>query len=332
MGPGASGMVQLVMHRVLAPLCALVLVSIPLTKPVVASGLPEPTAWMPSTASFIAYVDTASLFSSSIFSGLEQDLSSQVGQKDLEEFRELTGMDPWRDFDAISVFTETPENERERWGLAISGAFDPERVIDTLEERGPVRRLEHRETLLYIVGALTRSTTPSDQPHALAFPDSGTALFGPVESVRSMLDVGFGWAPSADAGQLEHVLRSVSMGETFWMVSTAEDALEAELRSRVVEGLDFPAFEALLISIRLGSDIAVHARAGVESSEEARRLADVVRGFAAFSTFSEGGTPSIESLEVRTPGKWLEVDFEIDSDNVREWLRRRRKKAESSSP
>ena len=121
MGPGASGMVQLVMHRVLAPLCALVLVSIPLTKPVVASGLPEPTAWMPSTASFIAYVDTASLFSSSIFSGLEQDLSSQVGQKDLEEFRELTGMDPWRDFDAISVFTETPENERERWGPSDLG-------------------------------------------------------------------------------------------------------------------------------------------------------------------------------------------------------------------
>ena len=189
---------------------------------------------MPSTASFVAYVNMASLFSSSIFSGLEQELSSQVGQMDLEEFRELTGTDPWRDFYALSVLTEAPENGRERWGLAISGAFDPQRLIDTLEEQGPVSRQEHREA-------------------------------------------------------------------------------------------------TLSISVRLGSDIAFHARAEVESSEEARRLADVVRGLAALSTLSTGGTPSIESLEVQSRGTWLEVEFEIDADNVREWLRER-KKAESASP
>ena len=323
-------MVKLITCKLLARVCALFLVSTLLSKPVVASGLPEPTAWMPSTASFVAYVDMASLLSSSIFSGLEQELSSQVGERDLEDFRELTGMDPWRDFHVVSVFTEAPENGRERWGLAISGAFDPERVIETIEERGPVKRLEHRETSMYIVGALARATTASDQPHAFAFPDSGTALFGPVESVRSMLDVGFGWAPAADAGQLEPVLRSVSMGEAFWMVLSEEEVLEAKVRSRVKSD-DWPDFEALLVSVRLGSDLAIHARAEVESSDEARQLADVVRGMAAFSSLSADG-PSIESLEVESRGKWLEVDFEIDSDYVRDWLKEREKKAASSVP
>ncbi len=299
------------------------------------TGLPEPGTWVPPTARFVAFVDVATLLSSPALQGLEALIGRQISPAQIESFRELTGMDPWRDFQALSFFTgvasEGEEGARELWGVAIAGGFDPERILDSMEQRIRVERHEHRETPLYVFcpGGGARD----GEPHALAFPDGGTALFGPAESVRLMLDVGLGFGPSSSRDGLQADLDELFGCDALCIVGVGSAGLGTRVPT-LEEGTEVPAIRSYAFSLRTGTGIRVRGWAETESSEAASELSDLVRGaiaLGALSPESARGAPAFESVEVETIDDRIEVSFEVDGRAVRAWLREVEKRAPSKS-
>jgi hypothetical protein len=288
-------------------------------RPSLANDLPEPASWVPATADFVVYMDLTTLFSSPSLKGLEPFVARQIPSDELEYFRELTGMDPWRDFHALSYFTgEAAEEEdaKELWGVAISGAFDVGRLLETMEERANFERREYRETAIYLLSEGMGGGGPAPgQLDALAFPDGGTAIFGPLESVELMLDTALGFAPASSEGRLRSRLDDVSTGEAFWAVGVGPTTLGKES--------EIPPLRSYAVTLRTGTDVRVRAWAEAASAEDASALADAIRGALALGGLARGsasGAPAPESVEIDRVDDTLEVSFEVDGRTLREWL------------
>jgi hypothetical protein len=294
--------------------------------PCLPNDLPEPASWVPATARFIAYVDLASLLSSPSFKGLESYVARQISSDELESFRALTGMDPWRDFHVLCFFIEdAPEGERtkELWGVAISGAFDVERVLESMDERLHLERRKYRETPIYVILDAPARTALGEGPHALAFPDGSTALLGPLASVERMLDAALGFEPSSGESPLKSGLDEISTGEAFWAVGAGQRGLEEGLRLPHAAGNEIPSLLSYAISLRTGTEIRIRAWAEAKSSEDANALADLLRGVLALGAMSPLSTspgPALESVEIEAVDDRLEASFEIDGRDVRRWL------------
>ena len=288
-----------------------------------AARLPDPASWVPASANLIVYLDWRALLSSRPMRGLEHDALAAGEQ--LEEFRELTGMDPWDDLWAIALFT-TLEEGKSSWGLAAYGAFDPKRVVETIETRQSVRRTEYRETPLHFVST---GFGGGEESQAFAFPDGSTVLLGPVTQVRAMLDTGFGFTPSAADGELERDLDGLSMAETVWAVGTGQSKLPARLNGNDSSLPDVP-LVSFSIAAKFGSDVSITARGETSGEEQARKLAEMVRGIKAMSSLqqqSAAGLPSIlGSLEVEALDESVEISLEIEADVFRELMRKEEKK------
>lgn len=101
------------------------------------SGLPEPGIWIPANASFVAFADLGTLLSSPALEGLEALLEEQISADQIDNFRELTGMDPFRDFHAVTFFTalESVEVETTDDRVEVSFEVDGRSLRDWLRER-----------------------------------------------------------------------------------------------------------------------------------------------------------------------------------------------------
>ena len=287
-----------------------------------AARLPDPASWVPASANLIVYLDWRALLSSRPMRGLEQDALAAVEQ--LEEFRELTGMDPWDDLWAIALFT-TMEEGQSSWGLAAYGAFDPKRVVETLETKQSVRHTEYRETALHSVST---GFGGGEESQAFAFPDGSTVLLGPVTQVRAMLDTGFGFTLSAADGELERELDELSMAETVWAAGTGQ-GLPARLNGNDSPLPDVP-LVSFSIAAKFGSDVSITAHGETSGEEQARKLVEMVRGIKAMNSLSQpadAGLPSIlESLEVEALDESVEISLEIEADVFRELMRPKEEK------
>lgn len=295
-----------------------------------ASDLPEPAAWMPAEATIIGYLDVAGLIASPALGGLEDSLIRQVSPEGLEEFRELTGMDPWRDFQAVCVFTQADSDAKESWGMAIAGAFDPERAVASLEARGRVERSKHREIVLYSFAALGPRGSKGAAPHSLAFPDGSTALVGTAEAVRKMLDAGYGFSPSAAEGELKRSLDELTMGETVWLVGGggSADGSRPAPAPEVIRS-EIGSIQSFVLSAQVGSDIRVRAQGESRNEADAARLVDVVRGLAAMAALkAEAQTPAVEDLEVESEQNQWKLSFAIDGRTARKWFIEKKKDSE----
>jgi hypothetical protein len=301
-------------------------------RPSLPNDLPEPAGFVPANADFIAYVDVATLFSSPSLRGLEAFVARQISADEIESFRELTGMDPWRDFHAMCFFSQQAseeENSKELWGVAISGAFDVERVLESMRERMRLELREYRESEMYVLSeGMARDANVVGQPLAIAFPDGSTALFGSVESVERMLDTALGFAPSSSESRLRSRLEDISTAEAFWAVGVGEATLG---KAAVI-----PPLRSYAVTLRAGTDVRVRAWAEAASAEDANELADAVRGAMALVALAQGpasGAPALESVEIERVDDTLEVSFDVDGRTLRKWLfERKSKESRESGP
>jgi hypothetical protein len=208
-----------------------------------ASRLPEPAIWMPASASFIAYIDVASLLASPLSDAW---VARQETLQETEKFRQATGMDPWNDFRALSI-SSRPGESGKLWGIALTGELDPEKLVSVMEEHRKLERSTYRDTTLYTFSTETREDGES---HVLAFPGPATALFGSPEQVRTMLDVGAGREAAAADGPLgrwllsdpEAALKLAEVVRGFVALGSLQHQARPEVRA-VLDSMQIEAFE-----------------------------------------------------------------------------------------
>jgi hypothetical protein len=296
-----------------------------------AGELPPPAMWMPATASRIVYLDWASLLASPSLGELSKILEQRESGSELEEFRELTGMDPWNDIWALCFF-QTSSGTTAGWGLAAYGAFDRTRAIETLESRRSVERSRHQDVDLYTMEGASSGPRFRGERAALAFPDDTTLLYGPASQLRAMLDAGLGLGASLASGPLGALLNERSEAETFWAVGRGGAALSesADLGSRL------PPLVSYTLSARFGTVVSVAARGETTTPEQASAMADVLRGMKALNLLQQKGDDALssvlETLEIETLDEVVKVTLEVDGKTLRELFSRRMAEGTASRP
>jgi len=310
-----------------------------------ASRLPELTRFLPADSGFVGYVDLKSLLQSPLRDQWEQ----RQGEKyieELEDFRSLTGIDPRSDLDAASFATvpvEKPERSENRppsrFGLAVSGNFQPDRLVAALGERlarqeaqATLERSTYRNTALYLL-RFKEEPERGRRTQALAFPNSTTALFGTPERVKAMLDTGAGQAAPFAASQLGRWLEEEAKDDAAWVAGSAEGGFTrffAREAGAAVPGL--PPLKYFVLSARFGQFLEAFARGEASDPDSARKLAEVVRGFIALGSLQQPQKPELAALlnavQIETSQNRVEVSLAIPYETL-ERLAAQHRKAEA---
>jgi hypothetical protein len=287
-------------------------------------GSPGPSlAFVPQGASLIGYVDLKSVASSPLAASWSDDVRERTPLAALDEFRESTGVDILNDVDALTFALGPGPEKPARWGIAVSGVFDRESLLDKLSHHeGGVETSTYGGTELRVMKTATEST-------AMALPDDSTLLFGDAAYVREMLDAGSGQRPSA-SGSLESLGYGSFEGEAFWLAGAAPDFINGF----VGRGTDKASLRTFAVTGRLDADLLLRARGKANDPKTARELADVVRGLVALGRLQNGSSREgallekvAESVSVELTEEAIDVSLMVPYDSIRELLSSQRKAA-----
>ena len=270
------------------------------------SSLPTTMVWVPADASVVGHVDLTALFSSPLRDQWDRRLDSEEGRDQLEDFREMTGLDPFTDLNHASFAVVTSENENERgsrpdaesWGFAVQGAFDSARIIDKLEVVARVETEDYEGTTIYYPTPRERAQENEDgedhpeEPPAFAFAESDTIVIADRDYIRQMLDAGRGRSASAGPAINQSWGEGSFVNDTFWISAAPENGFGGMMP----QGGEIPPIQSLALSGRLDADIALRARGLAADLDSAIKLADVVRGFVALGSLQGGQNPDIGSI------------------------------------
>ncbi len=292
------------------------------------NAMPGPSLeWVPAGATLVGYVDLESMASSPLADPLKEDLEAirergHLGA--LEEIEESTSIDILNDVDSLTLAVGPGAGQPERWGIAIQGAFDRERLLEKLSGgRAVVETSTHS-------GIEIHRIQHGSQPTAMAQPVDSILLFGEPAYVREMVDAGSGRKPSA-AGNLAGFRFGDFQSETFWVAGEPPDFVHG----LVGRGSDKASLRSFAVTGRLDTDVVLRARGEAVDAKTAQELADVVRGLVALGRLrddADNGSPEseafgkiLESISVDLVDDEIDVSVLVPYDSIRQLLERKRK-------
>jgi hypothetical protein len=286
------------------------------------SGGPS-LGFVPRGASLIGYVDLKSVASSPLAESWSEDVPSFRPLAALDEIRESTGVDILNDVDALTFALGPGSDKPERWGIAVTGVFDRDRLLEKLaRHRGGVETSTHGGTDLHVMKT-------EKEPTAMALPDDSVLLLGDAAYVREMLDAGSGRRPSA-AGSLDSWGYGNFQGEAFWLAGTPPDAVNG----LVGRGIENASLVSFAVTGRLETDLLLRARGRTKDPKTARELSDVVRGLVALGRLRQDSSPQsailgemAESVSVELEEEAIDVSLLVPYDSIRQLLRSQQKEA-----
>jgi hypothetical protein len=286
------------------------------------SGGPS-LAFVPQGASLIGYVDLRAVASSPLADSWSEAMRERTPFAALDELEEATGIDALNDIDSLTLAVGPGGGKPERWGIAVKGVFDRDRLVEKLSaHKGEVETSTHAGTDLYLVRGGTQTT-------AMAQPNDSTVLIGDAAYVRDMLDSGSGAEPSA-AGSLEAWGYGDFQGETLWFAGTPPDAVHG----LVGQGRGKESLRSFAVTGRLDADLLLRARGQALDSKKAQELADVLRGLIALGRLQQDSSPGgallgrvMESISVELADREIDVNLTVPYESIRELLDSRSKVA-----
>ena len=236
------------------------------------TALSDTLAYMPATTTVIGHINFTSLMSSPLTEKWEEELE----RTGLNDFREMTGLDPFSD---------------------LYGAFDAEKLLAKVRENASIETETYASTTIYRVTPHvdTDSGDADDSSRsfpAFAFADLDTLLFGEPEYLKEMLDVGAGRAPSAAASIAERWGKGHFAQDTLWIAASPEQGFG----QMIPEGTNIPPIQSFAFSGRLDMELGLRARGRATDSEAATKLPDVVRGFVALGSLQQGENPDLGAI------------------------------------
>jgi hypothetical protein len=303
-----------------------------------AEALPTALDWMPETSGLVGHIDFKSVAASPLADAWSQEAWEATSPEDLgpvEEIRESTGVDLWNDVESLTFSVGAPSPSKpaatsdeagrklpfEAWGMAISGTFDADRLLEKARARD---RTVSQET--YGGKAVYRVDGKGEQDIAFAMASDSLLLLGSPDYIREMIDSGEGRKPSASRlveswgyGKLE--------GDSFWIAGKPNGTVDSVLGGAG----NGPALRSFALSGRLSTDLSVNARGKASDAEAAQKLADVLRGLIALGRLQQGGNPQMaalaDAISIELAGDEIHVDLAVPYETIRALFDQRRKAA-----
>ena len=238
------------------------------------------------------------------------------------EFIDRTGFDPRRDLQHIMVCSFGPGGPRSNVTVLARGIFDVDRLQSAAVAKGAkIQR--------YGAWSLIVHRSNPDNSTALVFPQADIAVFGDLNTVRSILDNST--SPQALDSDLQREIAAAGNKNDAWFASVAggADLAFALPPSRDGNG-KFSAQAKTLESIRrasggvrFGDAVQVSLEAIARSPEDATSLADVVRFGASFVQMQRSKDPkaailatALDKMALASTGDRVNLSFSIPEQDM----------------
>ena len=214
--------------------------------------------YIPPDTTVMAGINLARLRDTALY----QQHSAQLTDRALEDFTRQTGVDPRSDLDQAAACSDG-----NRMLVLARGRFGNAR--ERLRSSGALRTTWHG---VDIFGA---------GEQAAAFPDSATALAGPVELVRRAIDQKSGGVPEA----LRPVVDAIPASDQIWFATAGGlPGLHGEVQGNMANLVRLAqSVQTASAGIDVSNGLSLDARADCVSEEDARKVHDALRGIIAFA-------------------------------------------------
>jgi len=307
--------------------------------PAKASGDVSWARLMPPDTSAVGGVDVRTFVGSALYRRFDEELT-QRGEKPFERMAAEIGVDPTRDIDRIVFATAISSVEAWASGMGsalvyVEGRFPTDRIQQTLHEKG-AKQMAHRGLDIFVID---EQNSGKNTPAAIAFLDEQRALLGDYGSVAAAIDRDAAGGPSFvdNVDLLDRASEAAGRGQ-FWSVSTRSGELIKQLdtegvapeHARILAVLAEMAETTATVDLANGIEARFDGVCG--SSEDAKTLADLVRGLVALGRLSlkpgqESFLKLLDRVEVSDSAADIRLSLRFDSFELDEVLDSLRKQA-----
>ena len=262
--------------RKLFPISLLLLAGSFAASAAIDSGL---LALVPSGSKIITSIDVQRARSSDFGQYLLRRMDAE--DRGFQELAQQTGFDPRRDLQDLVFASGGPAADRtnSRFAILARGTFDPDRIATAAKAKSAVVQ-KYQDVDVFV--------DPSNhQRTAFAFPETGVAVFGDLETVQLVM------ASRSNPANLDPALQDLvskaGADNDAWFVSLMPGSyLSQHLNQEPKQpaAAQAQALQSITESsggIRFGGDIQVSFDAITRSAKDATSLADVVRFLASMA-------------------------------------------------
>ena len=243
---------------------------------------------LPKESTFLFSANIKKLAATALFNKIKED--TEMLEK-YNEFVDKTGIDPEKHLERIVLAIPPDVEETQEVAIAVFGTFDPEKILSAIEEEGEV------ETSTY-EGLDVYSFTPEDKPMSMSFLAEGCLAFGGQESIKRMIELSKGKGESIEANaEMMEVLKDVNQEDMFWGIGLIpEDYRQKAMANPMTQS--FASLRSVILSINAEKGIDFSLLSRSDEEEDAKLIADAIKGFVALGKMGAGEKPDIlEALD-----------------------------------
>jgi hypothetical protein len=249
---------------------------------------------------------------------------SQAGDEHFDEFMTQTGFDPRRDLDSVVVTSSSPEDNSKNSPFAIlaRGSFDQAKISATAMAKGAVAGTYQNVSIL----VSQESAQKGGQQIAIAFPDTGMAVMGDLNSVHQVIQ-NLTTPAKLDVDLTNHIDLAGSANDA-WFVSTSGAGMlgkqfSAQTGGQMGQMQALQSIRAASGGVKFGSTVAVTFDAGTRSDQDATSLADVFRFLGSMLQMQRQQNArtaimasAIDNMQVAASGQNVHIAFSMSEQNL----------------
>ena len=269
---------------------------------------PVELAYVPSSASIVAYANVREVMLSDFRERIRQIAPEGVGQAELEQ---QLGLNIQRDIDHVVAFLAPWPNEGQPAGLVLfRGRFDTTR-LEAVARGGGATVSEYTGTRVVSIDAGDVGSL------AMAFMEPDLVAVGDLGTVQQALNRGSAGADITSNEQMMGLLERVDSGSNAWAVGRFGDLNSLGFLPDEVTA-QMPAVTAFAVSGRVNGGLSGTLTVEGRDEQAGQNLRDVFRGFLALAKMQTTGRPELQamldSLQLSGTGTMATMSFWLPSE------------------
>jgi hypothetical protein len=296
----------------------------------VASTGPNELTYIGRNASFVGYLDVASIMKSELRQRFKQSVPmGPMGEDGQREFFEQTGIDIENDIDyVVAAVTGLPGANRHPNGVVVArGRFDIVKLEGLAREHGAeveeykgkrLLTLRHMSSNddLPVAGADAHVTTASNTG-VLAFLEPGLVAIGDLASVKGAIDAQLSAQSITSNNEMMELVKDIAASNNAWAVGrfdllASQAKLPDEIASRI------PPVRWLAVAGHVNGGISAQLRAEANDDQGAENLRGVLNGVISLARLQGQNDPKlsslIQSLQLTGEGKTVRLSFALPAE------------------
>ncbi len=284
-------------------------------------------AQLPQNAQVYGYMDVEQVRHSPFFSTFVES-EQWPAEREFEEFREHTGIDPRKAVQKFYVAGMRPEGSKHWRGIMVAdGKFERKKIEAYLkEEDAKDGKQDWRQTT--IAGQSVHLFEEEDL--ALAFPEPNRIVLAHPTLMKTYFERAAGDDENSLNPELSKRLNRIKYKKQMWL-SLDTQTLMADIHEKIPtdkwQGLR--SIRYMDMSMKLSDQMQMDAVGMFSKTEPAKLFKDAIKGALATLKLAVSDDRRIvdilNKIDIKAEGKTLKIDFSLSKEEMQKLLERREK-------